>query len=148
MTIDTSGNVGIGTSTPDAPFEVSIPAAGEIARFSTNSNSIAVVKFFKGATQLGAIRIDGQADNSFDILAFAGPLVLGAFGTEHMRITIPGNIGIGTPDQFGSGIKVIGIVNATVVPTTNPTGGGILYVEAGALKYRGSSGTVTTIGTA
>jgi hypothetical protein len=25
------------------------------------------------------------------------------------------------------------------------TGGGILYVDAGALKYRGSSGTVTTI---
>jgi hypothetical protein len=33
-------------------------------------------------------------------------------------------------------------------PTTNLTGGGILYVEAGALKYRGSSGTITTIGPA
>ena len=30
-------------------------------------------------------------------------------------------------------------------PSANLTGGGILYVEAGALKYRGSSGTVTTI---
>ena len=37
------------------------------------------------------------------------------------------------------------VANATTVPTTNPVGGGILYVEAGALKYRGSSGTVTTI---
>lgn len=26
----------------------------------------------------------------------------------------------------------------------NPTGGGLIYVEAGALMYRGSSGTVTT----
>jgi hypothetical protein len=33
-------------------------------------------------------------------------------------------------------------------PTTNLTGGGILYVESGALKYRGSSGTITTIGPA
>jgi len=33
----------------------------------------------------------------------------------------------------------------TTAPTVNMTGGGILYVEAGALKYRGSSGTVTTI---
>jgi hypothetical protein len=33
-------------------------------------------------------------------------------------------------------------------PSVNLTGGGILYVEAGALKYRGSSGTITTIGTA
>jgi len=33
-------------------------------------------------------------------------------------------------------------------PAANLTGGGILYVEAGALKYRGSSGTITTIGAA
>jgi hypothetical protein len=33
-------------------------------------------------------------------------------------------------------------------PDANLTGGGILFVEAGALKYRGSSGTVTTIGPA
>ena len=33
-------------------------------------------------------------------------------------------------------------------PSTNLTGGGILYVESGALKYRGSSGTVTTLGAA
>ena len=36
----------------------------------------------------------------------------------------------------------------TTAPTANMTGGGILYVEAGALKYRGSSGTITTIGPA
>tara|TARA_R100001594_G_scaffold115913_2_gene150827 strand:- start:260 stop:802 length:543 start_codon:yes stop_codon:yes gene_type:complete len=29
-----------------------------------------------------------------------------------------------------------------------PTGGGILYVQSGALKYKGSSGTVTTLGNA
>ncbi len=33
-------------------------------------------------------------------------------------------------------------------PTASITGGGIMYVEAGALKYRGSSGTITTIGPA
>ena len=33
-------------------------------------------------------------------------------------------------------------------PTASLAGGGIIYVEAGALKYRGSSGTVTTIGPA
>jgi len=39
------------------------------------------------------------------------------------------------------------ISNGTA-PTVNPVGGGNLYVEAGALKYRGSSGTVTTIANA
>jgi len=33
-------------------------------------------------------------------------------------------------------------------PTASLTGGGIIYVEAGALKYRGSSGTVTILGPA
>jgi len=36
----------------------------------------------------------------------------------------------------------------TVVPSADPSAGGVIYVEAGALKYRGSSGTVTTLGAA
>lgn len=31
------------------------------------------------------------------------------------------------------------------VPSTNPSGGGVLYSEGGALKWRGSGGTITTI---
>ena len=48
----------------------------------------------------------------------------------------------------GGGVGIVFIANATTVPTTDPTGGGILYVEGGALKYRGSSGTVTTLANA
>ena len=40
------------------------------------------------------------------------------------------------------------IPNLTTAPTSNPTNGGYMYVESGALKYRGSSGTITTIATA
>ena len=45
---------------------------------------------------------------------------------------------------------ITGKVNLTntTAPTANLAGGGILYVEAGALKYRGSSGTITTSGPA
>jgi len=56
-----------------------------------------------------------------------------------------GNIGIRTASQFGAGNGVIAIANASVAPSGNPAGGGILYVEDGALKYRGSNGTVTVI---
>jgi len=64
--------------------------------------------------------------------------------------TTPGsrNIQFGVTQSLGGGGGVIGINNAGTVPTSNPTGGGILYVEAGALKYRGSSGTITTLGAA
>lgn len=56
-----------------------------------------------------------------------------------------GNVGFGTTSQFGGGEGVIAIANASVVPTVNPAGGGILYVHGGALKYRGPSGEITTI---
>ena len=67
-----------------------------------------------------------------------------------MQISSTGNIGFnnGQPAVWGtSAEKVIGIGNGTA-PTTSPAGMGQLYVEAGALKYRGSSGTVTTIAAA
>ena len=56
-----------------------------------------------------------------------------------------GNIGFGTTSPFGGGQGVIAIGNASVVPLVNPAGGGILYVEDGALKYRGSEGGIITI---
>jgi hypothetical protein len=58
------------------------------------------------------------------------------------------NIGFRTASQFGAGQGVIAIANAAVAPSVNPAGAGILYVEGGALKYRGSNGTVTVIASA
>lgn len=68
--------------------------------------------------------------------------------TGTFRDLILRNIGVNGAVSAGGGVGIVFIANATTVPTTNPTGGGILYVESGALKYRGSSGTVTTLGPA
>ena len=62
---------------------------------------------------------------------------------EKARIDNLANFMIGITTLGANAQKVIGIANG-VAPTTNITGGQ-LYVEEGALKYRGSSGTVTTI---
>ena len=61
------------------------------------------------------------------------------------RLASGGNLGVRTKDQFGAGEGVIAIANASAAPSVNPAGGGILYVEDGALKYRGSNGTVSVI---
>lgn len=53
-----------------------------------------------------------------------------------------------SPGSFGGGAGCIFIGNRGTAPTSNPSGGGLLYTESGALKYRGSSGTVTTIANA
>jgi hypothetical protein len=47
--------------------------------------------------------------------------------------------------SHGGGQRVIAIANCNTAPTSNISGGGILYVDSGALKWRGSSGTVTTL---
>lgn len=47
-----------------------------------------------------------------------------------------------------TGDLVIYIGNAAAVPSANAVGGGVLYAEGGALKWRGSGGTVTTLGAA
>lgn len=58
------------------------------------------------------------------------------------------NLGVGAFNSFGGATGgAIGMPNSTA-PSSNPTSGGVLYVEAGALKYRGSSGTITTLGAA
>jgi hypothetical protein len=92
-----------------------------------------------------------QSNGAQTIQTSTGNLTLATGGGNGNILLSPngsGNLGFGTTNQFGSGGKVLGIANATTVPTTNPTGGGVLYVEGGALKYRGSSGTVTTIANA
>lgn len=50
------------------------------------------------------------------------------------------------PANTGNG--VVYIANAGTAPTANAVSGGILYCEAGALKYRGTGGTITTLGAA
>jgi hypothetical protein len=63
------------------------------------------------------------------------------------RLDTNGNFGVGVAAFGTDAAKVIGMANATA-PTSSPAGMGQLYVEGGALKYRGSSGTVTTIANA
>lgn len=66
------------------------------------------------------------------------------------RPALGGNVGIGFKEakdfkDFGKGKGVIAIANASVAPTVNLAGAGILYVEDGALMYRSPFGVVTMI---
>jgi hypothetical protein len=75
------------------------------------------------------------------------PIVFRTNLTEALTIDASQNVGVGVSTFGTSAAKVLGLANATA-PSTSPAGMGQLYVEAGALKYRGSSGTVTTIANA
>jgi hypothetical protein len=155
LSINSSGDVGIGTSSPNARLEVSGAEAIVSLRVNTANSGISASNYSEiQLSDLGVVRAfwrnlrDGSGKTAFaynNHLAFLSDG--GGAPTERMRITAAGDIGIGGT-SFGSGALVMFIANATTAPTTNPTGGGILYVEGGALKYRGSSGTVTTIANA
>jgi hypothetical protein len=87
------------------------------------------------AAQSDKLQINGRnaSNDSFETIAV------------FQRMAAGGNIGLRTRDQFGGGKGVIGIGNVESAPSVNPDEGGVLYVEDGALKYRGSQGTVTVI---
>lgn len=98
-----------------------------------------------GNSNIGKIRtIKGSGSGT------ARALYLGTDSTDRMgfEATTFNTFMLASSGSYGSGSGVLFLGNATTAPTTNPTGGGILYVEAGALKFRGSSGTVTTIANA
>ena len=65
---------------------------------------------------------------------------------QAMTLDASGNFLVGLATAGTTAAKTIQIANGTA-PTANVTGGQ-LYVESGALKFRGSSGTITTIAAA
>ncbi len=78
----------------------------------------------------------------------SGDITFHQNNSKAMVLDSNANLGLGPSPQTGGGSGIVAIANAATVPTVNPTGGGILYVEDGALKFLGSSGTVTTIAAA
>lgn len=133
MRIDATGNVGIGR-TPAARFDV----LGVNNTTSAGGN---------GDIRVTSLNATVNTTYGWNQLNSTGDYLLATANVERVRISATGNVGIGT-SLFGTGAQaVLGLTNATA-PTTSPVGMGQLYVEAGALKYRGPSGAITPLGAA
>jgi hypothetical protein len=130
-----SNGVSIRTLTGSSSF-LAVRDSGDLRDLRLRHDGIQGILETTAATGFpsGGIQMGGNGPNTF----------LTAFG-EVMVMTDEGNIGIGTATEFGAGSGVIGLAEARAIPTENPTRSGILYIEDGALKYRGPMGTVTTI---
>jgi hypothetical protein len=140
--------------TVSAPAQASITArsAGTIGLIVKTAAS-AVNDAFQVQNSAGTViaRIDPNGSPVFNSYLNLNSGSTGIAQQGTFRIRFDGNIYAGFGNQTpsaGGGVGVVTVQNATTVPTSNPTGGGILYVESGALKYRGSSGTITTIAAA
>ncbi|MEV7240469.1 hypothetical protein AB0N92_04285 [Streptomyces sp. NPDC093248] len=113
------------TATTDRAFQAALPA---------DANRRWVV-FTDGRTEWG----DGTASRDTNLYR-SNPAVLKTDGALQATTSIRLNT-----TSLGSGVGVLAMANATTAPAGTPSGGGIVYIEAGALKYKGSSGTVTVL---
>jgi hypothetical protein len=132
LTPSTPGTIALGRTTGTGTITV-----GQ----STVSQTVAIASAVtaSGSTKTVTIGTNGAVGSTTTITV--GSIT----GTSTTRLN--GNVGLGVSTFGTSAANVLGMINATA-PTTSPAGMGQLYVDAGALKYRGSAGTVTTIAAA
>lgn len=112
---------------------------------------------FSGASLTGTGNVAIQAPGgsmlllpATDFVAEAGAnCYLKSGGVVNLAAEANRNVCIGaTAGSYGGGQGTLFMANRTAAPITNPSGGYLVYGEANALKGRGGSGTVATIGTA
>jgi hypothetical protein len=155
MTLDANGRLGIGVTSPGVALDVTaatgqirlISSTGTNHVFGSYENTGGVLRVGVDSSTGGVLSSGTAAYSGVIATTSAQALAFGTNATERARFDTAGNLLIGMTATATSSARTLHLANATV-PTANPTGGGVLYVEAGALKYRGSSGTVTTIAAA
>lgn len=142
MTIASSGNVGIGTTTPNSQLHLYAAAAANVMTLETavgngNDSTLVFNKSRSGgvitsADDLGEIRFNGHDGTSFVTGAYIsgdssgtistgdlnGILRFGTDGSERLRIDSTGNVGIGTasPNHL---LEVYGNGGIALVDPTN-----------------------------
>lgn len=153
----------IGGETVTIEYRSGAGTLGTVGAFSSTGLAVTGTLSATGAVTVGSAGASSGIINSADSMLFAIDSdnsdatdanyyawkkdAADGTGAELMRLSASGNLLLGVTAAGTSAVGVIGMVNATA-PTTSPAGMGQLYVEGGALKFRGSSGTVTTIANA
>lgn len=153
MVLDSAGNLGLGVtpSAWEAGYQVFENSGG-----SFFSGSGSVVRTVQGGYINSGYKYKytGVAAGLYAMSAGSHQWSTAASGTagdaisftQALTLSAVGNLLLGGTSDPTSAAKCIVIYNGTA-PTSN-IAGGTLYVESGALKYRGSSGTVTTLAVA
>jgi hypothetical protein len=157
-TIIINGNKNVGISVSNASAQVIVKGCNSVVTPSASAGNLAIVDCIVTALGGNAITIT----NSATTLTLLNSQVLVQAGNNVAPISVAGIYSIintiyDKPNSSITGTNTNSIdyfqfINADrllmqngTAPSVSLSGGGILYVEAGELKYRGSSGTVTPI---
>jgi hypothetical protein len=153
MRIDSSGRVGIGTSSPGSALEVS--ASVPVITVNSGAANASSIEFKQAGTLYGRVRFDG---NNFDIgnLYSGGATIINAGNAERARIDSSGRLLVGTATANTSGAKLQTVDGltfpATAVASADPNTlddyeeGTFTPSIGGDATYTSRSGTYIKVG--
>lgn len=123
MRITNTGAVGIGTSSPDVNFQVGDGTTDAISRFYFNDNTYTQINgyglymsrnssYIRPTTDNTKILNIGAATKQWNVLSMdASATLFNTNGSENMRITATGNVGIGTGANVDEKLHIQGSVD-------------------------------------
>ena len=154
LVVDALGNVGIGTSTPTVPLDVSCSAPSIPVTFrNTNAAGWAGFNFFDNAGALkgsvvyenmsasvfpGTVWIANRGSAAGNDIVFATSNI-----TERVRITKDGNVGIGTSTPTAVLHLKAGTATAGTAPLKLTSGINLTTPEAGVIEFDGTDLFIT-----
>ena len=144
VTIDDSGNIGMAASSAilaDQPTFKNAAGTTTIADYANLGGGNFAFRINSGDIRFNTAGFFvGQTTNRVKFTGGGGLEIYceGSGGSNDLALAL-------VSDSLGSNGPVTQVLNLTTAPTSNPVGGPVFYGEAGALKARGTGGTVATL---
>jgi hypothetical protein len=134
-------------------------ANGAVTAAKTDFDSLEITNTGNASLELGGgtgnkafIDIKNPNTDDYDLRLISDDDTLDAVHQSRARVEGFGGLGLcaGSSGPLSEVVTIqpteIFIKNSTGVPSSNPTGGGFLYVDSGDLKYRDPNGAIKTFG--